>query len=207
MTAPADTDPVASPEPPGRITDAGLVEESWAVPERFAALFDRHSDEIHRYAARRVGPEAAEDVVGETFLTAFRKRRTYDVARPDARPWLYGIANLAVRQQRRAEARWLEAGARTPARDTAEAFDERSADRVTAEHLQPRLAEVLAGLSSADRDLLLLVAWADLTYEEAAQALAVPIGTVRSRLHRIRHKVRRAFGGTDPMAPREEPLT
>jgi RNA polymerase sigma-70 factor (ECF subfamily) len=87
-----------------------------------------------------------------------------------------------------------------------ESFDERSAARVTAERLQPKLAAVLARLSAADRDLLLLIAWAELTYEEAAQSLGVPIGTVRSRLHRIRKKVRGAFGGTNPMTTNEESL-
>ena len=82
-------------------------------------------------------------------------------------------------------------------------FDERSADRVTAEQLQPRLARALTRLSASERDLLLLVAWADLSYEDAALALGVPIGTVRSRLHRLRVKVRRALGGHDPFATEE----
>ncbi|WP_243774076.1 RNA polymerase sigma factor [Actinomadura barringtoniae] len=173
-------------------------------PEHFALVFDRHSDEIHRYVARRLGPEMAEDVVAETFLTAFSKRSRYDLDRPDARPWLYGIATNAVREHRRAEVRRNRMLARTRTPGTVESFDERSAARVTAERLQPRLAAILARLSAADRDLLLLIAWADLSYEEAAQALGVPVGTVRSRLHRIRKKVRRAFGGTDPMTTHEE---
>jgi len=53
---------------------------------------------------------------------------------------------------------------------------------------------VLAELSAADRELVLLVAWAELSYEQVAEALAVPIGTVRSRLHRVRAKVRRSIG-------------
>jgi RNA polymerase sigma-70 factor (ECF subfamily) len=186
------------------MTDAAVVEESLRRPELFAALFERHGDEIHRYAARRLGPEAAEDVVAETFLTAFRKRGTYDTARPDSRPWLYGIATLVIRDQRRVETRGYRAARRSRTREAVESFDERSAERLTAQRLQPRLAKVLARLKTADRDLLLLVAWADLTYEEAAQALAVPVGTVRSRLHRIRKKVRAEFGGTNPLTTFEE---
>jgi RNA polymerase sigma factor (sigma-70 family) len=201
LIAPPDAGPYAFAE---GVTDAVLLEQSVKQPERFAVVFDRHNDEIYRYAVRRLGPEMAEDVVADTFLTAFRKRGTYDRERPDARPWLYGIATHAVREHRRAENRRNRALARGEARDAVESFDERSASRVTAERLQPRLAAVLARLSAADRDLLLLIAWADLTYEEAAQALGVPIGTVRSRLHRIRTKVRRALGGTDPMATNEE---
>ncbi|GAA4599034.1 RNA polymerase sigma factor [Planotetraspora phitsanulokensis] len=201
LIAPPDTGPYAFAE---GMTDAALLEQSLEVPERFAAVFDRHNDEIYRYAVRRLGPETAEDVVAETFLTAFRKRGTYDPERPDARPWLYGIATHAIREHRRAEIRRNRTLARGEAHSSAESFAERSDSKVTAERLQPRLAAVLARLSAADRDLLLLIAWADLTYEEAAQALGVPVGTVRSRLHRIRKKVRRALGGTDPMATNEE---
>jgi RNA polymerase sigma-70 factor (ECF subfamily) len=80
-----------------------------------------------------------------------------------------------------------------------EAFEERSAARLSAQMLQPRLAAALSRLSAADRDLLLLIAWAELSYQEAALALGVPVGTVRSRLHRIRKKARRALGGADPL--------
>ncbi|WP_433511521.1 RNA polymerase sigma factor [Nonomuraea sp. CA-143628] len=194
MTAPPATHSAAD-----EVTDAAVLVESVRQPERFAVIVDRHSDEIHRYVARRLGVEMAEDLVAETFLAAFRQRHKYDPERPDARPWLYGIATIALREHRRAEVRRNRVLARTPAHGAVESFDERSAARVTAERLQPKLAAVLAKLPAADRDLLLLIAWAELTYEEAAQALGVPIGTVRSRLHRIRKKVRRAFGGTDPM--------
>ncbi|MGR6922427.1 RNA polymerase sigma factor [[Actinomadura] parvosata] len=187
---------------PETLDDATLIGRSVSDPESFAALFDRHADEIHRYAARRLGGELADDVTGEVFLAAFRGRARYDPTWPDARPWLYGIATKVVAQHRRAERRRTAAMARVSA-ERPGTFDERSADRVTAEQLQPRLARALTRLSAAERDLLLLLAWADLTYEEAALALGVPVGTVRSRLHRLRVKVRRALGGTDPFA--EEP--
>ncbi|GAA5068074.1 RNA polymerase sigma-70 factor (ECF subfamily) [Thermocatellispora tengchongensis] len=180
--------------------DSSLIERSLAEPELFAVLFDRHSDEIFRYTARRLGAEIAEDAVADVFLIAFRRRHRYDAARADARPWLYGIATNVVAQNRRAERRRNRAMARI-APDRPGSFDERSAERVTAERLQPRLARILLGLSAAERDLLLLVAWAELTYEDAAQALGIPIGTVRSRLHRVRAKVRRALGGADPFDP------
>jgi RNA polymerase sigma-70 factor (ECF subfamily) len=67
-------------------------------------------------------------------------------------------------------------------------------DRVTAAQLRPRIMRVLGELSDGDRELVLLVAWAELSYEQAAQALGIPLGTVRSRLHRIRVKLRRAAG-------------
>jgi RNA polymerase sigma factor (sigma-70 family) len=195
----------ASPETEA-CSDATLIEKSCREPEWFAALLDRHGDEIHRYAARRLGAQLADDVAAETFLTAFRKRSSYDVTRPDARPWLYGIATHAVRDFKRAEVRRNRMLARVESDVAAEPFDERSDSRVTAQQLAPQLAAVLAKLSAADRDLLLLVAWAELTYEETAQALGVPVGTVRSRLHRLRKKVRRALGGINPMATHEESL-
>ncbi|MEV8633200.1 RNA polymerase sigma factor [Streptosporangium sp. NPDC051023] len=177
--------------PPSFSDDATLIQESLADPDRFAGLFDRHADEIHRYAARRLDDiTAAEDVTAETFLTAFRKRKRYDLSRADARPWLYGIASNLISGHRRSEVRRLKALARQ-APEPADGFEERSAERVTADRLRPALATALAGLRSAERDLLLLVAWAELTYEEAAQALGIPVGTVRSRLSRTRTKIRR----------------
>ncbi|GII79562.1 DNA-directed RNA polymerase sigma-70 factor [Sphaerisporangium rufum] len=181
------------------LDDSTVIERSLDRPELFAVLFDRYADEMYRYAARRLGAEPAEDLVAELFLVAFRGRGRYVAARADARPWLYGIATNLVSQHRRAERRRVRLMARVPA-DPPPEFDERSADRVTAEQLQPRLAQVLARLSAGERDLLLLVAWAELSYEDAAAALGVPVGTVRSRLHRVRAKVRRAFGGTDPLS-------
>ncbi|MFS1300236.1 RNA polymerase sigma factor [Streptosporangium longisporum] len=186
--SPASAFAVPGSPPPD---DATLIGESLSDPDRFAGLFDRHADEIHRYVARRLGDvTTADDVTAETFLVAFRKRGRYDPGRPDARPWLYGIASNLVSGHRRAETRRLRALARQAPERAAE-FEERSAERVTAGRLRPALAAALARLGSAERDLLLLVAWADLSYEEAAQALGIPIGTVRSRLSRTRTKVRR----------------
>jgi DNA-binding CsgD family transcriptional regulator len=75
---------------------------------------------------------------------------------------------------------------------------------VTAAAIQRELAGALAGLSRGDRDVLLLVAWADFSYGEVAAALGIPVGTVRSRLNRARRKVREALGGQDPTSSREE---
>ncbi|MBO4273692.1 sigma-70 family RNA polymerase sigma factor [Microbispora triticiradicis] len=174
-------------------SDARLIEASLRAPERFAGVFDRHADEIHAYAGRRLGPEHADDVTAETFFVAFRKRHRYDTSRPDARPWLYGIAGNLISGHRRAEVRRLRALARAPhdAGERGAHEEERGAERASAAALRPALAAALARLSSAERDLLLLVAWADLSYEEAAEALRIPIGTVRSRLHRVRAKLRR----------------
>ncbi|WP_055568494.1 RNA polymerase sigma factor [Streptomyces atriruber] len=185
-------------------SDAWYIERSRDEPEQFAALFDRHADAVYRYAARRLGPEAAEDLMADTFTTAFQQRHRFDPARADARPWLFGIATNLVGRHRRAEARRFKALAKVPGPVQ---HDEPVADlavaRAGAEGLRGALAAALAGLSARHRDVVLLVAWADLNYEEAAQALGVPVGTVRSRLHRARSTLREALGGSDPTAFQE----
>ncbi|WP_164420350.1 RNA polymerase sigma factor [Streptomyces salinarius] len=188
-------------------SDASVIARSRDEPEAFAALFDRHADAVHRYVARRLGGEVADDLVAETFTTAFQQRHRYDPARGaghDARPWLFGIATNLVGRHRRAEARRFKAMARVPAlADHDEPLADRAADRVVARAVRRELAAALAALPARHRDVLLLVAWGDLGYGEAAQALGIPVGTVRSRLHRARSKLREALGGSDPTALRE----
>ncbi|WP_033325755.1 RNA polymerase sigma factor [Streptomyces yerevanensis] len=188
-------------------SDASVIARSRDEPEAFAALFDRHADAVHRYAARRLGGEVADDLVAETFTTAFQQRHRYDPARgagADARPWLFGIATNLVGRHRRAEARRFKAMARVPAlADHDEPLADRAADRVVARAVRRELAAALAALPARHRDVLLLVAWGDLSYGEAAQALDIPVGTVRSRLHRARSKLREALGGSNPTALRE----
>jgi RNA polymerase sigma factor (sigma-70 family) len=181
------------------LSDGDLIERSLADPACFAAIFDRHADEILRYAHARLGPDLAEDVVAETFLAAFARRRHYDSARADARPWLYGIAIRQIGRHRRAGARQLRLLRSIPAEPAGEELDGRAADRVTAEQLRPRLAAVLAGLSRDDRELLLLVAWAGLSYAESAEAMDLTVSAVKSRLNRIRTRTRKALGGANPM--------
>ncbi|MEU6146678.1 RNA polymerase sigma factor [Streptomyces sp. NPDC047081] len=185
-------------------SDARMIARSRDEPERFAALFDRHADAVHRYAARRLGAEAAEDLMAETFVTAFQRRHTYDLTRADARPWLFGIATNLVGRHRRAEARRFKALSRLPEPvEHEEPVAERAVSRAGATGVRRELAAALGGLSARQRDVVLLVAWAGLDYEEAAEALGVPVGTVRSRLHRARSRLREALGGTDPTAFRE----
>jgi RNA polymerase sigma-70 factor (ECF subfamily) len=181
-----------------RAGDAALIEQSWHEPEAFAGLYDRHAAPIHRYVTRRLGDGLADDVVAETFLAAFRQRRRYDVQRPDARPWLYGIAANVIGKHRRSEVRMLQAFARTGADPVADSYGDRIDSRVSASAAGPHLAAALAALAARDRDVLLLIAWGDLSYDEVASALEIPVGTVRSRLNRARRKVREALGGQDP---------
>jgi RNA polymerase sigma-70 factor (ECF subfamily) len=147
--------------------------------------------------------------MAETFTTAFQQRHRYDPSRATgdgARPWLFGIATNLAGRHRRAEGRRFKAIARIPApADHEEPLADRAAARVGAQAVGRELAAALAALPARHRDVLLLVAWGGLGYEEVAQALGVPIGTVRSRLHRARNKLREALGGSDPTTLREVP--
>jgi RNA polymerase sigma factor (sigma-70 family) len=161
------------------VTDAQAIRASLDDPEVFATLFDRHFDAIHGYAQRRVGPDLADEVAAETFTRAFDHRRRYDGAREDARPWLLGIAANLLRRHWRTERRRLDAYARAAPSGAVELSSSLRAD----------LAAALKKLPRREREALLLLAWADLSYEEIAVALGVPIGTVRSRISRARARI------------------
>ena len=185
--------------------DAAIIVESLAEPERFAVLYDRYAGQLYRYAGRRLGAADAEDAIAATFLAAFRARGRFDMRRADARPWLFGILTKELAKQHRSEGARLRAIARAGPEVADAGHAERVADAVTANAARQAIAEALSVLAPADRSVLLLIAWGDLTYDEVAQALAIPVGTVRSRLNRARRKVREALGGTDPMKVTEMP--
>ncbi|GAB3151125.1 RNA polymerase sigma factor [Microbispora hainanensis] len=172
--------------------DMTLIQRSLREPEIFAVLFDRHAPSLHRYAVRRLGPDNAEDVVSETFLAAFQNRHRYDVRHADARPWLYGIASNVIGKRRRNEITLYRAYVRSGVHP-ADASGGLVEDEVTTLAVNLPLAAALAALRPCDRHVLLLVAWADLTYEEVSRALGIPLGTVRSRLNRARRKIREAL--------------
>jgi RNA polymerase sigma-70 factor (ECF subfamily) len=158
---------------------------------------------LYRFAYRRVGPDVAEDVVSETFLAAFRARRRYDHRYPDARAWLFGILTRELGQYHRREQARYRALAKVPRDETFDGVAERVAAHVGAWAIRDSLCGALCALHADDRDVLLLVAWGDLSYAEVAQALAIPVGTVRSRLHRARQELRAALGGEDPTLEQE----
>jgi RNA polymerase sigma factor (sigma-70 family) len=207
------------PEPPGcreqasamaPPDDAAIIECSIRDPEAFAVLYDRHAATLHRYVARRLGEGVADDIVADTFLAAFGKRARYDPdAARDARPWLYGIAANLIGKHTRSEVRMLRAYARTGA-DPVLTQQETTADdalgRVEAAAAHRDLARALASLAKGDREVLLMIAWADLSYAEVAAALGIPVGTVRSRLNRARTRIRAALGGSNPASLHEVSL-
>jgi RNA polymerase sigma factor (sigma-70 family) len=203
------TDPPEGPEQAATATpdDATIIERSVRDPEAFAVLYDRHAATLHRYVARRLGEGVADDIVADTFLAAFRKRAGFDPgAARDARPWLYGIAANLVGKHARSEIRMLRAYARTGADPVLTPYETTVDDalrRIDSAAAQRDLAQAIAALSQGDREVLLMIAWADLSYAEVATALGIPVGTVRSRLHRARTKIRAALGGRNPASLHE----
>ena len=178
--------------------DAAVIRLSLSDPERFAVLVRRHGPAITRYVTRRLGSDAAEDVAAETFLVAFRQRNSYSGDGRDCLPWLYGIATRLCHRYWRSETRQLRLLARTGADPVIEPFTDQVDARVTASAVKPRLAEALSRLPKAQRDALLLQAWADLTYHQIATATGVQLGTVQSRISRARRRLREQLADLSP---------
>lgn len=166
-----------------RSNDAEVLRGSLDDPSRFAVVYERHLPTVHSYLRRRVGDGPASDLSAEVFVRAFRARSRYDPRHETARPWLLGITNNVISEHRRYERRRLATIERIAA-----AGEWAASDRITA-GLAPEVARALRRLRAADRDALLLVVWGELSYAEAADALEVPVGTIRSRIARARGRL------------------
>jgi RNA polymerase sigma factor (sigma-70 family) len=169
-------------------SDAELLAASVRDPDAFTELFERHWDDLYRFCLNRAG-SAGEDIAAEAFRVAFDRRKRYDVRYSDARPWLFGIATNLLRDHFRIAKREANKLKRSATLDvTSRGSGE--LEGLERQLLGPRLAAALQEIPTADRDALLLLAWADLGYEQIAYALDIPLGTVRSRIHRARQRVR-----------------
>lgn len=174
-------------------SDASVIAASLADPDRFGEIFDRHFATVFRFAERRVGRDQASEVAAESFARAFVKRGSFRPEAVDALPWLLGIASKLILHERRRFARYLAAVERvsSESQTTDREADLASADRrLDAPADWARMRAALLTLSDADRELLLLIAWDELSYEEAAAVLELPVGTVRSKLHRAKARLR-----------------
>ncbi|MEV6972497.1 RNA polymerase sigma factor [Kitasatospora sp. NPDC093806] len=167
----------------GRIRDG----DQWA----FGELFDESAGDLYRYAVRVCGDWAvAEDVVQLTFLEAWRLRRKLRDGEESVRPWLFGIAANVLRNTGRAARRHRAAMERMPERDVVPDFADELVSRLDDSAQLAAARRALGGLRKAERDVFGLCVWAGLDYVSAAEALGVPVGTVRSRLSRARTKLR-----------------
>lgn len=166
--------------------------------DTWVELYDRHARDLHRYLAIRVDTQVADDLVSEAFLTAWERRASFEPERASLKAWLFGIATNLLRQHARSEGRRLRAWAREHGRRTAtDHVDERTASAVDARSVVTDLAETLAGLRPGERDVLLMVAWADLSAAEIAEVTETPVATVRTRLFRARTKLRARLSGQE----------
>lgn len=172
-------------------TDGALIE--WSVrgrPDAFADVVRRHETAVYKYLARRAGPDAAEDLLGEVWVRSFGARHTFRAEYGDALPWLYGIARNVLRAHWRVAAR--DAEENREIEESVDPWDE-IIERLDSAAWVRGLAAAVRELPPGCREVLLLVAWEDLTPAEAAHVLGIPQGTVRSRLHRARSELRLAL--------------
>lgn len=162
--------------------------------ERFSLEYERCLPPIARYLGRRLGDVAAEDATAEVFERAFRERDRYRSGGAESPlPWLYAIANNVIAETRRTERKRLKAIEHL-ARERERTYDQDPGS--ASDPLDVATAKALRRLKSADRDTLLLIAWGELSYEEVAQVLDVPVGTVRSRVSRARKQLDAALSGS-----------
>ena len=170
----------------------------------FGDLFVRHANRIHNYCFRRTGSwTLAEDATSQTFMEAWRKRSSIAVT-DSLLPWLFVAANNACRNTERGRRRTANLLAKTPlTQDVGDHADEVAA-RIDSERQMQRVLSALRTLKRADQDVVAMCDWEGLSYEEAAAALGVPIGTVRSRLSRARARLKVLL--TDEVGPRADSL-
>ena len=171
------------------LSDIDCLERSLSEPKAFEPIFDRHFRAVHTYLHRRVGRDLADELAAQTFAIAFERRASCRAA-GSVLPWLYGIATNLLRRSRRTESRQLRAYARSGV-DRWVVYEDETAARVDDTALGASLAGALAAMRQHERDALLLYALADLSYHEIALALDVPVGTVRTWLHRARKVAQR----------------
>lgn len=167
------------------MSDGDLIIGSLDDPHVFEQVVTSLGPRVHAYLARR-SPQHADDLLSEVWLEAFGTRRQYDASRGTASAWVFGVArHVLVAHLRRAGR--SHAG---PASEDVHAEDWDAVDRrLDAAGLAPVLRAALAALPAEEREVLLLVAWEQLTPSEAAAALDIPAGTARSRLHRARTRI------------------
>jgi len=178
---------------PDVISDAAAV-ESVRRGERdaLAALFEQYADRLYNHCFRRLGDYAdAEDAVSTVFLTVWNRRQRIQLHEGSPAPWLFGVATNVCRNLERGRRRHLRVVAKAGSVDHGDSPDpaERVTDRLADEQRMRALLDQIRTLSRGEQDVLALVVWSGLSYTDAAAALDIPVGTVRSRLARARARL------------------
>ena len=185
----------------GDLSDRALWQQAREGDDAaFGVLFERHAGRIYNYCFRRTGDWAlAEDLTSTTFLLAWRSRGRAPLQADSALPLLFGIATNVLRNQRRSLRRRREAFARLPLERTEEPdFARRDSERLDDQAAMRELLRLFTRLPRREQDVLALCDWSELSYEDAAVALDIPIGTVRSRLARGRRRLRELATASGP---------
>jgi RNA polymerase sigma factor (sigma-70 family) len=157
----------------------------------FGQLFEDHAGEVYRHVVRSTGSwSGAEDVVSLTFLEAWRLRGKLRPDGDSVLPWLLGIATNVLRNTRRTARRHAAALVRLPPAETMPDFADEVVNRMRDSEQLAAATAALGRLRPAEREVFTLCVWSGLDYAQAAEALGVPVGTVRSRLSRARSKLR-----------------
>ncbi len=188
------------------LSDEEVVERSLGDPGLFGLVFDRHFNAIAQFCIRRVGGVQGEDLAGDVFVWAFANRHRFDPERGAVRSWLFRVANNEVRHALRSAGRQSLAYVRWSVgveRQGSDLANEVASD-VDAEKDLSVVAAVLDLRPIEEVETLLLFAWEELSYVEIAEVLAIPVGTVRSRINRIRHHLRDVLD--DGLVQPERPL-
>ncbi|MCX4993521.1 RNA polymerase sigma factor [Streptomyces sp. NBC_00568] len=162
-------------------------------PQAFAKLYEAYANTVYNHAFRLTANwAAAEDVMATTFMEAWRLHNKIDAEGGSLRPWLLGIATNTARNQYRSNRRYKAAV--TAAAQVSTAVPDHADDVAGRLDDQQRMTAVLTALSSMrrpEREVLTLCLFEGLEYSQAAEALGIPLGTVRSRLSRARAKLKR----------------
>ncbi len=182
--------------------DSELLERAGSEPEAFGELFRRHSRSVYAYCARRTGNlDLAEDLTSIVFMEAFRRRRKLQLSNASALPWLLGVANNVARNADRSVRRYRSALDRLPPLANSTSSEDNAIERLGAQEAIARALEAISALTRAEQDVVFLVLWSELSYADAATALGIPVGTVRSRLASARAKFNGSATLTKTLTP------
>lgn len=174
----------------GDVDDESLWARAHDSPTAFGELYERHADSVYNHCFRRTGSwSIAQDLTSTVFLDAWRRRREVRLVGDSILPWLLAVANNAIRNSARSRRRYLRLLERLPAEDKVADHSEDAVARIDSERRMQRVLVAFGHLTAAEQDVLSLCGWAGLSYEDAAAALGIPVGTVRSRLSRSREKL------------------
>ena len=157
---------------------------------RFTAIYDAHRRQVYAYAVSRAGRQLADDIVGDTFLVAWRRMRTVP---PEPLPWLLGVCRNVIREHYRDEARRASLAAEMRAWAT-----DAEADVADGVAERAGVLAALAALSDTDRELLTLMAWQGLTARQAAKVVGCTVPTFFVRLHRARKRLQESLDARHP---------